>query len=77
MTIITTVTGKRIQQWRRKPVDVVRSGRSPMKNDKLDRMPDLAFRMMAATMAVKDRLFQTIDRRVETFQIREGMTLVD
>jgi ubiquinone/menaquinone biosynthesis C-methylase UbiE len=48
-----------------------------MKNDPSDRMPDLAFRMMAATMAVKDRLFPTIDERVATFRIKEGMTLVD
>jgi ubiquinone/menaquinone biosynthesis C-methylase UbiE len=48
-----------------------------MKNDKSDIMPDLAFRMMAITMAVKDWLFPTIDKRVETFQIQEGMTVVD
>jgi hypothetical protein len=33
-----------------------------------DRMPDLAFRMMSATMALKDLLYPTIDKRVVTFQ---------
>ncbi len=42
-----------------------------------DRMPDLAFRMMSATMALKDLLYPTIDKRVVTFGIREGMTVVD
>lgn len=42
-----------------------------------DRMPDFAFRMMSATMALKDRLFPTIDKRVAAFGIHEGMTVVD
>lgn len=42
-----------------------------------DRMPDLAFRLMSAIMALKDRLFPSIDKRVVTFGVREGMTVVD
>ncbi len=40
-------------------------------------MPDMAFRMMSATMALKDTLFPSADKRVATFGIREGMTVVD
>jgi ubiquinone/menaquinone biosynthesis C-methylase UbiE len=40
-------------------------------------MPDFAFRAMAATMALKDRILPTIDRRIEGFHVREGMTVVD
>src|SRR5215218_4469338 len=42
-----------------------------------DRMPDFAFRLMSAIMALKDLLFPYIDKRVTTFRIREGMTVVD
>ena len=42
-----------------------------------DRMPDLAFRLMVATMAVKDRLLPVIDKRIEGFQVQPGMTLID
>lgn len=48
-----------------------------MAKDNPDRMPDLAFRLMAAIMAVEDRLFPTIDKRIDGFQIQNGMTLVD
>lgn len=40
-------------------------------------MPDLAFRMISAIMALKDLLYPTIDKRVVTFGIREGMTVAD
>jgi ubiquinone/menaquinone biosynthesis C-methylase UbiE len=40
-------------------------------------MPDIAFRLMSATFALKDFLYPTIDKRVVTFGIREGMTVVD
>lgn len=42
-----------------------------------DRMPDFAFRMMSAVMALKDRLFPGLDRRVAGFGIQQGMTVVD
>jgi ubiquinone/menaquinone biosynthesis C-methylase UbiE len=42
-----------------------------------DRMPDFAFSMMAATMAMEDWLFPRLDKRVAGFGIREGMTLVE
>jgi ubiquinone/menaquinone biosynthesis C-methylase UbiE len=42
-----------------------------------ERMPDLAFRVMSAVMAVRDLFFPYIDRRVATFGIREAMTVVD
>lgn len=42
-----------------------------------DRRSDLEFRLMAATMAVMDRAFPSVDRRIEGFQVHEGMTLVD
>ena len=48
-----------------------------MSNADRDRMPDLAFRMMSATMALKDRLFPSVDQRVASFGILEGMTVVD
>jgi ubiquinone/menaquinone biosynthesis C-methylase UbiE len=48
-----------------------------MATDNRDRMPDLAFRLMAATMAVKDQLFPTLNKRIEGFSIQSGMTLVD
>ncbi len=48
-----------------------------MTRSRRDRMPDLAFRMMSAIMALKDLLYPTIDKRVATFGIREGMTVVD
>ena len=48
-----------------------------MTNADRDRMPDFAFRMMSATMALKDAIFPSIDKRVASFGIREGMTVVD
>jgi ubiquinone/menaquinone biosynthesis C-methylase UbiE len=42
-----------------------------------DRMPDFAFRMMSAVMALKDRLFPNLDGRVASFGIRQGMTVID
>jgi len=42
-----------------------------------DRMPDFAFRMMSATFTLKDWLFPGLDKRIEGFGIREGMTVVD
>jgi ubiquinone/menaquinone biosynthesis C-methylase UbiE len=48
-----------------------------MTNDDPDRMPDFAFQAMAAVMAVQDRLFPRIDRRIEGFHIEKGMTVVD
>lgn len=42
-----------------------------------DRLPDPAFRLMAAIMAAKDLLFPSIDRRVDGVGIREGRTIVD
>ncbi len=48
-----------------------------MSNADRDRMPDFAFRMMSATMALKDAIFPSIDKRVASFGIREGMTVVD
>lgn len=43
----------------------------------IDRMPDIAFRLMSAVMTLKDFLYPTVDKRVLTFGIREGMTVVD
>ena len=43
----------------------------------IDRMPDMAFRLMSAVMTLKDFLYPTVDKRVITFGIREGMTVVD
>ncbi len=43
----------------------------------IERMPNLAFRLMSMTMALEDWLHPTIDRRVANFGIREGMTVVD
>jgi ubiquinone/menaquinone biosynthesis C-methylase UbiE len=48
-----------------------------MSNWGQDRMPDFAFRMMSATMSIKDWLFPSIDQRVASFRIQEGMTVVD
>ncbi len=42
-----------------------------------ERMPDLAFKMMSATMVLEDLIHPTIDKRVLTFGIRDGMTVVD
>ncbi len=42
-----------------------------------ERMPDIAFRLMSAISALKDLLYPTIDKRVITFGIRAGMTVVD
>ncbi len=41
----------------------------------IERMPDIAFRLMSATMALEDWLHPTIDKRVVAFGIREGMTV--
>lgn len=43
----------------------------------VDRMPDLAFRMMSATFTLKDLMFPGVDKRVDGFGIRPGMTVVD
>jgi ubiquinone/menaquinone biosynthesis C-methylase UbiE len=48
-----------------------------MADDTRDRMPDFAFRMMSAVMAVKDRVYPMVDQRVARFDIRPGMTVVD
>lgn len=41
-------------------------------------MPDTVFRLMSAVMAVEDLLLpHHIDKRVATFGLREGMTVVD
>jgi ubiquinone/menaquinone biosynthesis C-methylase UbiE len=48
-----------------------------MARDNQDRMPDLAFRMMSATFALKDWLFPGVDKRIAGFGIREGMSVVD
>ncbi len=42
-----------------------------------DRMPDLAFRLMSATFSLIDLFSTKIDKRVLTFGIQEGMTVVD
>jgi ubiquinone/menaquinone biosynthesis C-methylase UbiE len=43
----------------------------------LERVPDIAFRLLNATFALKDLLYPTLDKQVVTFGIREGMTVVD
>jgi ubiquinone/menaquinone biosynthesis C-methylase UbiE len=48
-----------------------------MSNSDHDRMPDFAFRMMCAVMALEDWLFPRLDKRIAGFGIREGMTVVD
>ena len=48
-----------------------------MTQSNIERMPNFAFRMMSATMALKDLVYPTIDKRVVTFGIRQGMTVVD
>jgi ubiquinone/menaquinone biosynthesis C-methylase UbiE len=48
-----------------------------MSNRDHDRMPDFAFRMMSAVMALEDWLFPRLDKRIAGFGIREGMTVVD
>lgn len=40
-------------------------------------MPDIAFRLMSAIMALKDLVYPTIDKRVTAFGIHAGMTVVD
>jgi ubiquinone/menaquinone biosynthesis C-methylase UbiE len=42
-----------------------------------EQMPNFAFRMMGAVMAIEDLVHPTIDKRVLTFGVREGMTIVD
>ncbi len=42
-----------------------------------DRMPDFGFRAMVFLMQVEDFFWRRIDRRVQTFGIRPGMTVVD
>ena len=42
-----------------------------------ERMPDWGFRLMSLTFDLVDWVRPTIDRRVTTFGIREGMTVVD
>jgi ubiquinone/menaquinone biosynthesis C-methylase UbiE len=48
-----------------------------MPNKDHDRMPDFAFRMMSAVMALEDWLFPRLDKRIAGFGIREGITVVD
>jgi ubiquinone/menaquinone biosynthesis C-methylase UbiE len=43
----------------------------------VERMPNIAFRLMSATMALEAWFHPTVDRRVLTFGIRTGMTVVD
>ncbi len=43
----------------------------------LEHMSNLSFRMMVALMAIQDRFFPYIDKRVAGFPIRPGMTVVD
>jgi len=40
-------------------------------------MGDFSFRMMAATFAVMDFLFPSLDKRIQQFGLQEGMTVVD
>ena len=42
-----------------------------------ERMSNLGFRLMSLTFDLVDRVHPYIDRRVTTFGIREGMTVVD
>jgi ubiquinone/menaquinone biosynthesis C-methylase UbiE len=42
-----------------------------------ERMSDISFRLMSITFNVVDFLYPYIDRRVTTFGIRQGMTVVD
>jgi ubiquinone/menaquinone biosynthesis C-methylase UbiE len=48
-----------------------------MKGAGFEGMPDLAFRLMSYVTAVEDFVHPFIDRRVATFGIHEGMTVVD
>ncbi len=48
-----------------------------MTQSHIERMPNFAFRIMSATMALKDLVYPTIDKRVLTFGIQQGMTVVD
>jgi ubiquinone/menaquinone biosynthesis C-methylase UbiE len=48
-----------------------------MAKENPDRMSNLGFRMMTATMAIEDRFFPSIDRRVADFGIGKGMRVVD
>ena len=43
----------------------------------IEQMPNFAFRLMSAVMAIEDLVHPTIDQRVLTFEIRPGMTVVD
>lgn len=43
----------------------------------LERMPDVAFRLMVFVMAVRDFVYPFIDKQVATFGIRKDMTVVD
>ena len=43
----------------------------------IEQMPNFAFRLMSAVMAIEDLVHLTIDQRVLTFEIRPGMTVVD
>ncbi|MEJ2597320.1 MAG: class I SAM-dependent methyltransferase [Anaerolineales bacterium] len=42
-----------------------------------ERMSDFSFRMMAATMKIMDWVWPRVDRRVQKFGVRPGMTVVD
>lgn len=44
---------------------------------RLEHLPDLAFQLMSLIMATRDFFFPFIDKRVATFGIRAGMTVVD
>jgi ubiquinone/menaquinone biosynthesis C-methylase UbiE len=48
-----------------------------MTQSKFEQMPNFAFRMMSAVMAIEDLVHPTIDKRVLTFGIHEGITIVD
>ena len=47
-----------------------------LKGSGMDRMPDVAFRMMSLMLAVRDR-FVAMDKRLDDFGLRPGQTVVD
>ena len=42
-----------------------------------ERMPDISFRLMNTTFKIVDFFYPYIDKRIKSFGIREGMTVVD
>lgn len=44
--------------------------------NEMERMPDIGFRMMSFTFAIMD-IFCPVDRRLDTFGIKEGFTIID